>query len=130
MYVLCNNIISTGIIGIESFPLPKVWEMVEHRMVRWVLKAFNLHNVHLSNTFLTVSELNDINEPENKECTTVVLDVHHLVDESVKISDLWSRMFSFEPGENRENQINAVTNDTSLIVSHDNFISIFDFWNE
>ena len=104
--------------------------MVEHRMVRWVLKAFNLHNIHLSNTFLTVSELNDINEPENKECTTTVLDVHHLVDESVKISDLWSRMFSFEPGENRENQINAVTNDTSLIVSHDNFISIFDFWNE
>ena len=62
--------------------------MVEHRMVRWVLKDFNLHNVHLSKTFLTVSELNDISDPENKECITVVLDAHHLVNESVKMSDL------------------------------------------
>ena len=108
----------------------QVWQMAEHRMVRWVLKDFNLHNVHLSNTFLTVSELNDISDPENKECVTVVLDVHDLVDESVKMSELWSRMFTFNPGENRENQINVVTNDTSLIVSHDNFISILDFWNE
>ena len=104
--------------------------MVEHRMVRLVLKDFNLHNIHLSNTFLTVSELNDISDPENKDCVTVVLDVHELADESVKTSELWSRMFRFNPGENRENQINAVTNDTSLIVSHDNFISILDFWNE
>ena len=108
----------------------QVWQMVEHRLVRWVLKDFNLHNVHLSNTFLTVSELNDISDPENKECITVVLDVHHLVDESVKMSELWSRMFSFNPGASRENQINAVTNDTALIVSHDNIISILDFWNE
>ena len=110
----------------------QVWQIVEHRLVRWELKEFNLHNVHLSNTFLTVSELNDISsEPEeNKECITVVLDVNHLVDEAVKMSELWSRMFSFKPGESRENQINAVTNDTALIVSHDNIISILDFWNE
>ena len=113
----------------EYFAL-QVWQIVEHRLVRWVLKDFNLHNVHLSKTFLTVSELNDISDPENKECITVVLDAHHLVNESVKMSDLWSKMFSFHPGGDRENQINAVTNDTSLVVSHDNVISILDFWNE
>jgi len=118
------------LVGGDDWEGLQVWQMVEHRMVRWVLKDFNLHNVHLSKTFLTVSELNDISDPENKECVTVVLDVHDLVDESVKMSELWSRMFTFNPGENRENQINAVTNDTSLIVSHDNFISILDFWNE
>ena len=46
----------------EYFVL-QVWQIVEHRLVRWVLKDFNLHNVHLSKTFLTVADLN-----ENKEC--------------------------------------------------------------
>ena len=27
-------------------------------------------------------------------------------------------------------QINAVTNSTCLIVTHDTYISVFDFWNE
>ena len=103
---------------------------MEHRLVRWLLRDFNLHNVHLANNFLAVSELNDITDPENKECITVVLDVHQLVDEKVELTKIWSRRFSFNPGPGRDNQINAVTNDTSLIVSHDSMISIIDFWNE
>ena len=114
----------------NRFPCSQVWHLVEHRLVRWLLRDFNLHNVHLANTFLAVSELNDITDPENKECITVVLDVHQLVDEKVELTKIWSRRFSFNPGPGRDNQINAVTNDTSLIVSHDSMISIIDFWNE
>jgi len=118
------------VVGGDDWEGLQVWHLVEHRLVRWLLRDFNLHNVHLANTFLAVSELNDITDPENKECITVVLDVHQLVDEKVELTKIWSRRFSFNPGPGRDNQINAVTNDTSLIVSHDSMISIIDFWNE
>ena len=54
------------------------------------IEGCECESAQLFKTALTVSELNHVSDPENKEGKTAVLDVHHLVDESVKMADLWS----------------------------------------
>ena len=73
---------------------------------------------------LSVTELNDPDDPENKECLTVLLGVRELVDESVAGKQLWSGRFSWACQKSRRgDQINDVLNTTCLNVSHDNIIS-------
>jgi hypothetical protein len=96
--------------------------------MRWILDNIPLHNIHLAGNLLTVSEFNMAEDPENQECLAVVLDTADLVNEKLVPQQVWSRQFSVHPGGDRDGQINAATNDTSLIVAHDTFLTMFDFW--
>ena len=69
----------------------QVWHLLEHRCVRWILRDFNLHNVHLAAHLLTVAEYNDVMEQENRESLVVVLDTRELVREALPAEQLWSR---------------------------------------
>ena len=73
----------------------QVWHLLEHRCLRWILRDFNLHNVHLAAHLLTVSEYNDIMEQENRESLVVVLDTRELVKEALPAEHLWSRRCIF-----------------------------------
>jgi hypothetical protein len=109
-----------------------VWHLLENRRVRWILDNIPLHNIHLAGNLITVSEFKDgfnmAEDPENQECLAVVLDAADLVNEKLLPQQVWSRQFSVHPGGHRDGQINAATNDTSLIVAHDTFITLFNFW--
>ena len=107
----------------------QVWHLLEHRLVRWLLPDFPLHNTQIAGHYLTVSELKDSHDPEDKECVVVVLDRRELVQESLATSCLWSRRWSFSPGQ-QSWIIKAVANTTSLIVSHDTFLTVLDFWGQ
>ena len=126
--------------------------MLKHKRVRWVFKDLFFFNIHLAGIFITVTEVPNFG---TAVCKVVVLDVCDLIEENSQKShvkdsnmeltkeisedsEIWSKELSFQPEKEDEAlqaglhqfSVNAVTNDTSLIVSHGPFLSIHDFWNK
>ena len=61
----------------------------------------------------------------DKSAMIAIYDILELVDTKVEAKDLWVRNFDYSP-----DQICAVSNASSLIVSHDKKISILNFWKD
>merc|ERR1712226_457728 len=131
-WMVCIRYPYIFIVGGDDWDGLQIWHFPENRLVRRILEDFPLHNIHISDPLLTLSELKDVADPENKECIVVVLDIRELTAPSMPVSNLWSRRFSFQPGDSTRHpdQVNAVSNATSVIVSHDTFLTVIDFWGE
>ena len=88
------------------------------------------HNVHCNGRFLTVSEFNITWRGENdEEVSVAVFDALELLDKNIEAKNLWMKTVEYSPGAYFE-QINAVSNTTSLIISHASNISILNFWKD
>ena len=102
--------------------------MVKCVQIRYILedeKAY--HNIHSNGRFLTISEFDDT-MAHNDRCVAVY-DVEELVDTKVASRNLWKKNFDYLPRGDFE-QINAVSNTTSILVSHSSKISVLNFWKD
>merc|ERR1712106_1109327 len=80
--------------------------------------------------FLTACEFNITWRGENDdELSVEVFDNLELLDSKIESKSLWKKSFKYSPGAYFE-QINAVSNQTSLIVSHASTISVLNFWKD
>jgi hypothetical protein len=119
------------VVGGEDWNGVQIWDLSKSELVRHVgedEKPF--HNVHFNGRFLTVSEFNITWRGENDEkVSEAVYDAMELLDKKIKTENLWKKTFEYSPGAYFE-QINAVSNKTSLIISHASTISILNFWKD
>lgn len=118
------------VVGGEDWNGVQIWDLSKSELVRHVAIGKPFHNVHFNGCFLTVSEFNITCRGENDEKVTVaVYDALELLDKKIETKTLWKKTFEYSPGAYFE-QINAVSNKTSLIVTHDTNISILNFWKD
>eukprot|EP00092_Neocalanus_flemingeri_P029888 GFUD01032453.1.p1 GENE.GFUD01032453.1~~GFUD01032453.1.p1 ORF type:complete len:416 (+),score=93.23 GFUD01032453.1:52-1299(+) len=117
------------VVGGDDWKGIQVWDLVKCVLIRQVLEDLKtFYNIHLNGRFLTVSECNTTGY-EKAMCAVVVYDVSELIDTKVETKLLWKNKFEYSIGQNSE-QINAVSNSTSLVVSHASKISILNFWKD
>jgi WD40 repeat protein len=119
------------VVGGENWNGIQIWDLSKCELLRHVAddgKPF--YNVHYNDHFLTVSEANIPWRGENDGMMSVaVYDALELADTKIETKNLWKKTFEFSPGADYE-QINAVSNKTSLIVTHASTISILNFWKD
>jgi len=114
------------VVGGEDWTGVQVWDMVNCVLIRHFMRdEFSFHNIAAHDNIIILSELNENNEV----CSVFVHDATELLDKKVDSAKLWKRNFSFPHGSYFE-QINAVSNTTSLIVCHKGKISILNFWKD
>jgi len=119
------------VVGGEDWNGVQIWDMVKCVKIRHILEEkLPYHNIHTNRRFLTISEYNDTWAGEHHEsCSVSVYDVLELVNTKIEDKNLWFKDSDYLPGEYFE-QVNAVTNTTSLIVSHASKLSISNFWKD
>ena len=113
------------VVGGEDWNGIQIWDLSKCELVRHVAEDVKpFYNVHYNGRFLTVSEANIPWRGENNEMMSVVVyDALELLDTKIETKNLWKKTFEYSPGADYE-QINAVSNKTSLIVAHASTISI------
>eukprot|EP00092_Neocalanus_flemingeri_P015066 GFUD01016273.1.p1 GENE.GFUD01016273.1~~GFUD01016273.1.p1 ORF type:complete len:387 (-),score=69.86 GFUD01016273.1:41-1201(-) len=115
------------VVGGKDWNGVQIWDMVMCVQVRHILKDEKpYHNIHLNERFLTISEFNRTN---NEACSVAVYDVLELIDTTIDKTNLWNMNSAYSPGGFFK-QVNAVSNMTSLIVSHTSKISVLNFWKD
>eukprot|EP00092_Neocalanus_flemingeri_P031519 GFUD01034230.1.p1 GENE.GFUD01034230.1~~GFUD01034230.1.p1 ORF type:complete len:448 (-),score=113.19 GFUD01034230.1:83-1426(-) len=119
------------VVGGEDWNGIQIWDLAKCVQIRHISQDGKpFHNIHSNGRFLTVSEFNDTWAGDNNEmCSVEVYDVLELIDPKVAEKNLWKKSFDYSPGQYFE-QINAVSNTTSLVVSHASKISILNFWKD
>ena len=123
------------VVGGDDWPGVQVWNITTGHLVRHVDnhqggKPF--HNIHHNGRFLTISEYNTNTTwrgQTDKELEVIVYDGSELLDTKIDSKNLWKKSLEYSPGEPFE-QINAVSNQTCLVVAHGSFISILNFWKD
>ena len=119
------------VVGGQDWNGVQVWDMVRCELVRQVEQDGKpFHNIHSNGRFLTACEFNITWRGENDdELSVEVFDNLELLDSKIESKSLWKKSFKYSPGAYFE-QINAVSNQTSLIVSHASTISVLNFWKD
>jgi len=119
------------VVGGEDWNGVQIWDLSKSELLRHVAEDGKpFHNVQFNGRFLTVSEFNITWRGENDEKVSVaVYDALELLDKKIENKNLWKKSFGYSPGAYFE-QINAVSNKTSLIVTHATTISILNFWKD
>ena len=119
------------VVGGDDWNGIQIWDLSKCELVRHVAEDGKpFYNVHYNGRFLTVSEANIPWRGENNEMMSVVVyDALELLDTKIETKNLWKKTFEYSPGADNE-QINAVSNKTSLIVTHASTISILNFWKD
>ena len=119
------------VVGGEDWNGVQVWDIVQSQMLRHFMEDEKpFHNIHANSIFLTISEFNDSWAGEDSDlCSVVLCDVSEMIDTKVDSKKFWKRSFDYPPGAYFE-QINAVSNTTSLIVCHSSKVSILNFWKD
>ena len=114
------------VVGGEDWAGVQVWDMVNCVLIRHFMKdGFSFHNIAAHENIITLSQLNE----QNEHCSVDVINATELLNKKLEAAKLWKRSLTFTPGSYFE-QINAVSNTTSLIVCHRGKISIHNFWKD
>jgi len=115
------------VVGGGDWPGIQVWDIMRSHLIRHVDSEGNhFHKIHLHGRFLTVSEVNKFDEDNNSE--VLIYDVTELLELKFEATKLWKKSFKFPLGPH--GPINAVSNKTSLIVSHGSAVSTYYFWKD
>merc|ERR1712215_382729 len=119
------------VVGGNDWEGVQVWDMNSGVQTRYILQnGKHFHNIHIGGRFLTVSECNNTRTRDTTELLTVtVYDINEILDTRTDTKKLWKRSFNFPQGGHYEN-INAVSNTTSLLVSHGSKLEVLNFWKD
>jgi len=122
------------VVGGQDWAGVQIWDMVKCELVRHVAQDGKyFHNIHFNGRLLTVCELN-ITEENDEELSVEVFDALELLDSKIESKNLWKKSYNYSPEANMHNlhveQINAVSNQTSLIVAHVSRFSILNYWKD
>ena len=129
--MLCFTYPHAFVVGCQEWSGVQVWDLVRCELVRHVEQGgMPFHNIHCNGRFITICELNMTRRGKKDAKPLVkVFDTLELVDSKIESKDLWTKCVSYSPGHYFE-QINAVSNKTSLIVHHASTISVLNFWKD
>ena len=118
------------VIGLFDWAGVQIWDMARCEPVRHLyLDGAHFHNIHLYGRFITICEVNMTRRGKDIQLSLKVFDTLDLVNSKIESKDLWSKCYSYSPGHYFE-KIDAVSNQTSLIVYHASTISILNFWKD
>jgi len=117
------------VVGGWAWPGIQVWDIMRSHLIRhFDSEGNNFHNIHLHGRFLTVSEVNRREFDEDNESEVLIYDVTELLELKFEATKLWKKSLKFP--QSPYGLIYAISNKTSLIVSHGSAVSTYNFWKD